>query len=312
MSNSEMSNFFVEQGRTRVCGETYSTYVATGKPRRTPLSGKRAIFGWTLNKRVNVWLITFIIITATAAILGSSPCVKAGEKDFPFYPGEKLTFVLKWTIIPAGESVLEVLPMETIDGVKVYHFLLTAKTNAFIDTLYKVRDKVDAYVNTEMTHSLLYKKKQHEGNTQRDVVVNFDWQNNKAQYTNFKDKRPPIDILPGSFDPLSAFYFVRLFDFQEKSKIERPVTDGKKCVIGKLSVIKRETLKLKSGTYDTYLIEPELKHIGGVFEKSKNAKIQMWVTADKRRIPVKIKSKVVVGSFVGELVSAEFKGAQLK
>jgi len=30
----------------------------------------------------------------------------------------------------------------------------------------------------------------------------------------------------------------------------------------------------------------------------------LWVTADKRRIPVKIKSKVVVGSFVGELVSA--------
>jgi hypothetical protein len=257
-----------------------------------------------LNIRVKVWRsITFIIISAIA-VLGSSPCVKAGEKDFPFYPGEKLTFQLKWAIIPAGEGVLEVLPMETIDGVKAYHFLLTAKSNAFIDAIYKVRDRIDAYANTEMTHSILYKKKQDEGKTHRDVVVNFDWQNNKAQYTNFKDKRPPIDILSGSFDPLSAFYFVRLFDFQEKSKIERPVTDGKKCIIGKLSVVKRETLKLKSGTYDTYLIEPELKHIGGVFEKSKNAKIQLWVTADKRRIPVKIKSKVVVGSFVGELVSA--------
>lgn len=244
------------------------------------------------------------LIIAAIAILGSSPCVNASEKDFPFYPGEKLTFLLKWTIIPAGESVLEVLPMETINGVKAYHFLLTAKSNAFIDTFYKVRDKIDAYANTEMTHSMLYKKKQNEGSTHRDIVVNFDWQNNKAQYTNFTDKQPPIDIQSGSFDPLSAFYFVRLFDFQEKSKVERPVTDGKKCVIGKLSVIKRETLKLKSGTYDTYLIEPEIEHIGGVFEKSKDAKIQLWVTADKRRIPVKIKSKVAVGSFVGELVSA--------
>lgn len=247
--------------------------------------------------------ITFIII-AGIAILGSSPCVNAGEKDFPFCPGEKLTFLLKWTIIPAGESVLEVLPMENIDGVNTYHFLLTAKSNAFIDALYKVRDRIDAYANTEMTHSLLYKKKQREGHTHRDIIVKFDWQQNKAHYTTSKDKRPPIDLLPGSFDPLSAFYFIRLFNFQEKSKIERPVTDGKKCVIGKLSVIKRETLKLKSGTYDTYLIEPELKHIGGVFEKSKNAKIQLWVTADKRKIPVKIKSKVVIGSFVGELVSA--------
>jgi len=262
------------------------------------------VYFYILNKRVTLWQSVAFIIVAVIAILGSSFCVNAGEMDFPFYPGEKLTFLLKWTIIPAGEGVLEVLPMETIDGVKAYHFSLTAKSNAFIDTFYKVRDKIDAYANSEMTHSLLYKKKQREGKTHRDIVVNFDWLNNKTQYTNFKDKRPPIDLRPGSFDPLSAFYFVRLFDFQEKSKIERPVTDGKKCVIGKLSVIKRETLKLKSGTYDTYLIEPELKHIGGVFEKSKNAKIQLWVTADKRRIPVKIKSKVVVGSFVGELVSA--------
>jgi len=60
---------------------------------------------------------------------------------------------------------------------------------------------------------------------------------------------------------------------------------------------------LTSGTYDTYLIEPEIKQLDGVFEKSKNSKVQVWVTADRRRMPVKIKSKVVVGSFVGELVS---------
>jgi Protein of unknown function (DUF3108) len=261
------------------------------------------VYSTILNIRVRVFLpVAFIV--ASILILGSNLCIKADEKDFPFYPGEKLTFILKWTIIPAGESVLEVLPMETIDGVKTYHFLMTAKSNAFIDAFYKVRDRIDAYTNTEMTRSVLYKKKQREGSSHRDIVVKFDWQENKAQYTNFKEILAPIDILPGSFDPLSAFYFVRLFDFQEKSIIERPVTDGKTCIIGKLSVVKRETLKLKSGTYDTFLIEPELKHIGGVFEKSKNAKLQLWVTADKRRIPVKIKSKVVVGSFVGELVSA--------
>ncbi len=253
---------------------------------------------------MRIRLIITVFMIAAITNFGLSSNINAGDKDFPFYPGEKLTFQLKWTIIPAGESVLQVLPMETINGVQAYHFLLTAKSNSFIDNFYKVRDRIDAYANTEMTHSILYKKKQREGRTHRDIVVNFNWQNNKVQYTNFKDKGPPIDILSGAFDPLSAFYFVRLFDFQEKSTIERPVTDGKKCIIGKLAIIKRETIKLESGTYDTFLIEPELKHIGGVFEKSKNAKIQLWITADKRRIPVKIKSKVVVGSFVGELVSA--------
>jgi len=256
------------------------------------------------NAGLNVrWLVTFVVITAIT-MFSLSVNIEAGENDFPFNPGEKLTFQLKWTFIPAGEGVLEVLPLETIDGVKAYHFLLTVKSNSFIDHFYKVRDKIDAYTDIEMTHSILYKKKQQEGKTHRDIVVNFDWRNNKAVYSTLKEKRPPIDILPGSFDPLSAFYFVRLFDLEKKSAIERPVTDGKKCIIGKAAVIKRETLKLASGTYDTFLIEPEIEHVGGVFEKSKDAKIQVWVTADHRRIPVKLKSKVVVGSFVGELVSA--------
>ncbi len=256
------------------------------------------------NAGLNVRLLaTFVVITA-ATMVGLIGNIEAGENDLPFYPGEKLTFKLKWTFIPAGEAILEVLPTETIDGVKAYHFLLKAKSNSFIDNFYKVRDKIDAYTDIEMTHSILYKKKQQEGKTNREVIVNFDWKKNKAVYSTLKETRPPIDILSGSFDPLSAFYFVRLFDLEKKSAIERPVTDGKKCIIGKATVIKRETLTLASGTYDTYLIEPEIEHVGGVFEKSKDAKIQVWVTADHRRIPVKLKSKVVVGSFVGELVSA--------
>ena len=254
--------------------------------------------------RLDVQSFITLIVTTIVIIFGYNGSIKAVEKNFPFYPGEKLTFKLKWTIIPAGEAVLEVLPIETINGAKAYHFVLTARSNSFIDHFYKVRDRIDAYANIEMTHTILYKKKQHEGKNKKDVVVNFSWGQNKALYSNFNNKNPPIDILSGSFDPLSAFYYMRLAEVKKNSIIERPVTDGKKCIIGKASVIKKERIKLASGTYDTYLIEPDLKHVGGVFKKSKNAKIKVWVTADNRHIPVKIKSKVIVGSFAGELVSA--------
>jgi hypothetical protein len=70
-------------------------------------------------------------------------------------------------------------------------------------------------------------------------------------------------------------------------------------------VVRRETISVPGGVYDTFVIEPDLKHVGGVFEKKKDAKITIWVTADERRIPVKIASQVAIGSFVGELVSAE-------
>jgi len=247
--------------------------------------------------------LIFMVITFMMTF-GLAENIKAIEKAFPFDPGEKLTFQVRWSFIPAGEAILEIFPIETIDGVKSYHFVMTAQTYPFIDIFYRVRDRVDAYTDIEMTHSLLYKK-QKAGKTKRNVVVNFDWEKQEAQYSNFGKKRKPISILAGSFDPLSVFYAFRLHDRKGNPEIKVPVTDGKKCVVGRAKVVKREKIKVASGTYDTFLVEPDLQHIGGVFEKSKDAKLKIWVTADKRRIPVKIKSKVIVGSFVAELLSAE-------
>ncbi len=248
--------------------------------------------------------LLFLIITFITGYV--FPCnAKNNKTEFPFSPGEKLTFKLKWCYLPAGEAVLEVLPIKSISGIETYHFVLTVKTNQFFDTIYKIRDRIDSYTDIDMTRSILYKKRQAGKKHKRDVVVSFNWDINEAQYSNFDRKRKPVSLLPGSFDPLSIFYYSRICDFEEKFILQRPVTDGKKCVIGSGKVIKRETIKLKSGKYDTYLLEPELKDLSGVFRKSKNATIKIWLTADKRKMPVRIKSKVIVGSFVAELVAAE-------
>jgi hypothetical protein len=248
-------------------------------------------------------VFTFVAI-ALVVSFGFIKPIKADEKRIPFYPGERLTFQAKWGFIPAGEAVLEILPIETLDGVKSYHFVMTAKTYPYIDLFYKFRERIDAYTDLEMTHSLHYEVKK-EGKREKHVVVNFNWERQEAQYSNFGEKRNPISVMPGSFDPLSVFYAFRLHDLKENNELKTPVTDGKKCVMGKAKILKRETIKVASGTYDTYLVVPDLAHIGGVFEKTKDAKLEIWVTADTRRIPVKIKSKVVVGSFVGELISIE-------
>jgi hypothetical protein len=220
-----------------------------------------------------------------------------------FRPGERLTFILKWTIIPAGEAVLEVLPQEHVAGIDAHHFVLTARSNAFVDAFYMVRDRIDAWADSGMRQSLLYRKRQHEGSTHRDITVSFDWEEMTVQYTNHGEVREPIPISAGTFDPLSIFYWSRSADLVVGGRLRRSVTDGKKHVMGVADVVRRETVTVPAGTFDTFLIEPDLAHVGGVFEKSPDAKIQLWVSADHRRLPVKLKSKVIVGSFSGELVS---------
>lgn len=261
---------------------------------------------WTTKNNRNTSMVrSWVMLAIVCIVIGSiRPPSAWADSTAPFSPGERLKFQLRWALVPAGKATMEVLPMKTIDGQKVYHFRLTADSNAFVDMFYKVRDRIDAYASANMTHAVRYHKKQHEGNTRRNVKVDFDWQAEMASFNDGK-KDKTIEIVPGTFDPLSAFYYTRMLNFKKSGIIQCPVSDGKKCVTGLARIVKKETITILSGTYETYLIEPDLKHVGGVFEKDKKAKIKLWVTADERRIPVKIASKVAVGSFVGELMSIE-------
>lgn len=247
----------------------------------------------------------FFILSMFLLLMVQNISASSDDREFPFKPGEKLKFELKWGVITAGEATLEVLPFETINGVKAWHFLLTTKTTPFIDLFYKVRDRIDAYADYNMTHSLLFKKKQQEGKSYRDIVVEFDWEKKEAQYSNFGEKRDPIPLLDGSFDPLSAFYYTRMVEMKKHSMVARPVTDGKFCSIGKVFVKKKETIVTDLSSFETFVLEPELNNVGGVFEKQKNAKIEIWLSTDKRRIPVRIASTVIIGYFTGELISVE-------
>ncbi len=226
-------------------------------------------------------------------------------RPLPFQPGERLVYELKWEFIKAGEASLSVMPVTTVDGQEAFHFVMTAKTVPFIDLFYKVRDRIDAYTDIGLGHSVFYKKKQREGKTRRDIVVIFDWKDHRAQYIKSGKPRDPIDLMPGTFDPLSAFFYVRTIPPEPGKFIERPVTDGKRNVTGRATVVRKERIEIDGKDHDAYLIEPELKHIRGVFEKSEDASIQVWISADHRRIPLRVKSKVVVGSFLADLISSK-------
>ena len=258
------------------------------------------------NMSVRTFWLGFLALAICLVFGIIAPSSAVGGSATPFAPGERLVFMLRWTVIPAGKAVMEVMPMMTIDGSKVYHFRLTAKSNAFVDMFYKVRDCIDAYADADMTHAVRYRHQQHEGETKRNVKVDFDWNKAMASYSDGKRDRQ-IEVVPGTFDPLSVFYKTRMADFQKNGMIQCPVSDGKKCVTGLARIIKKESITTPSGTYETYLLEPDMKDVGGVFEKDKEAKIKLWVTADERRLPVKVASKEAIGSFVGELIAINEK-----
>lgn len=243
-----------------------------------------------------VLAVLFWHLIGLVSVAGSSP------GDFPFQPGERLVYKLRWGLITAGYAELEVLPFEQVDGESAWHFILSIKTSKFVDVFYRVRDRIESYTDLALVNSMLYSKEQREGSTDRDVVVHFDRAGGTAVYSNKGVARDPIEIEDGTIDPLASIYYLRQQALVENAEIIKPVTDGKKAVGGVARVVKRETLRIGGVEYDTFMVEPDLQDVRGVFEKSKKSKLRMWITADDRRLLVKVKSKVVVGSFTGTLV----------
>ena len=110
-----------------------------------------------------------------------------------------------------------------------------------------------------------------------------------------------MDLAQTAVDPLAMFYAMRVAHMEkigDTCKIW--TTDGKSTALAIGKVIAREKIRVYGRKYSTICIEADTKKLKGVFNKSKNASLKIWVTTDKK-IPVKIKSKVIVGSFVAEL-----------
>lgn len=237
------------------------------------------------------------------AALAAAP--RPARADMPFGPGEKLSYDLFWTFIPAGSATLETLDVEQLEGRPALHFRALAQSAPFVDKFYKVRDSLEAWTDTGVTRALLYKKDQSEGDYVRHYLVRFD-KNGNVAYRYSKGALKNAVIIPfGTFDPLSMLFLFRTKSLYVGMEFAAPVTDGEKCVTGTAKVVRRERITTKAGQFDTFLVEPDVRNIGGVFRKSPDATLQVWITDDARRIPVRVKSKVVVGHFSMELTGYE-------
>jgi hypothetical protein len=226
-------------------------------------------------------------------------------RGLPFQPGEKLTYRGTWGIIPAGELTLEVLPKETIYGIEAYHFVMITKTSKVVDLIYKIRERQDSYVDAGMTHSIFYKKKT-ESQHPRDESINFNWEKLEIIYTNFGQSKPPISVVPGTFDPLALFYALRLQKLKENSVIHIPMTDGNNVSIEVMvNIGKKDVIEIEGKMYDTIEITPNMEmmdKLDKLVKKSDQPKLKVWVTADEKKIPIKIRTKVGIISFDFDLV----------
>ncbi len=215
----------------------------------------------------------------------------------PFSEGENLIFQIRYGLINAGTATLEVRNIAEIDSVRCYHIVSVARTNKVFDKIFKVRDRHESFIDYENLYSLRFEKHLREGKYKYDREYVFDQKRHLALY---KDKEMPI--APNTRDILAALYYVRTLDFEPGQAVAMANHASGRNYPIYIKMLGRERVIVPAGEFDCVVIEPVLE-TSAIFENK--GKLTIWLTDDTFKMPVLMRSKVIVGAF--EAVLEEYQ-----
>ena len=210
---------------------------------------------------------------------------------------ERLEYELRWLGISAGTAALEAKG-EGKDRVKITSTAFSAK---WISAIYPVVDLIESICKDGSLVSLNYRIRLKEGKFRRDREVVFA---KKTLYIDhLSGERREFALPAGIFDPLSAFYSVRRMDLVVGRAVYVPVFDSKKVWSVEVRVLRKETIKTPAGKFNTIVIQPVMQSEGIFFRKGD---IFIWLTDDSRKVPVKLKTDIAVGSISAVLTGGRY------
>ncbi len=221
---------------------------------------------------------------------------------------ERLDYNLTWAGIKTGEAVLEARK----DGPTI-QFISKATSSAWVSLFHKVDDLVvstlkkgeggtpyDKFIGIPTS----YKIKLKEGGYRRDKEFTLDHTAKKAVYVNHRTGEKLVMNINGPvLDPLASFYYIRTLPLEVGKSVFVDVIDSKKLYKAEVRVIRKEVVETPAGTFNTILIKPIIKS-DGIFHRRGN--IFIWLTDDKQRIPVLLKTKVALGSVKAVLAGGKY------
>jgi hypothetical protein len=214
---------------------------------------------------------------------------------------EKFVFDLTWTGVKAGTATLEIT-----NDKDLINIVSTARSADWVSVFYTVEDRIESRLARTGTNSIIglpqkYRIKTREGSHRRDNEIVFDMEKRKAVFINHLDgKNKDADIEENTFDPLSCFYYVRTLKLEAGKSVFVDMFDSKKMWNVEVQVLRKEKIKTSLGIFDTVVIKPLMKS-EGIFNRKGD--MYIWLTDDRKHIPVKMQTKVAVGSITATLIS---------
>jgi len=227
-------------------------------------------------------------------------------KSVPFEAGEKGVYRASWNgMISVATAEVQTVPT-VVDGKKVFQVRIEAKSSRVLDLIWKMRDTIRSTFDAKALSPLRFTFNQKENSRVIDTDARHDstakrWAVNRQQV----GKRPQSYEFESqnTLDPITAVYLARSVDFKVGDRLYFKVFGGRYRYLLELFVEKKEPVTLESGkTIEAYRVIPRIQNITKNGYASRLNEATVWLSADERRLPIKLSSKIAFGSVYMELI----------
>ncbi|NNE31277.1 MAG: DUF3108 domain-containing protein [Winogradskyella sp.] len=229
------------------------------------------------------------------------------KKESAFQEGEWFKFRMSYSgWFKAGEATLKVNE-KVLNGKKVFHVVGKGKTTGLANAFFRVRDRYESYFDRETGVPYKFIRKIDEGGHTKDIEIDFNHIEQKAIVNNKKHRSVrTITTEQDVQDMVSMYYHLRnsidITSLRQGDEIKTNMFFDEENYGFKLKYLGRETIKVDvNGSkikVKTLKFRPYVM-AGRVFKEEES--LTLWVSADKNKIPLKIKADLAVGSLRADL-----------
>ena len=242
-------------------------------------------------------------LAAAALALGAAGTIPAAAESLPFGAGERITMRVTYARVLAGHATMSVEGADE-SGRPVLRLVQDVKSEGVFAWLFRYRVDNHLVARWDPATGCSYgiEKRLRQGRFTRDQRVRIDPVGGRVEIEEGNAASVGFHVPPCVLDVLSAFYVARARGVRAGEQLAVPVYDAGRLYDLVFRVVGREVLDLPpplGRRVPTSIVEPLVPKGSGLF--AQEGDLQVWVTDDARRIPVRARTRVAIGSVSADL-----------
>lgn len=218
----------------------------------------------------------------------------ANVAQVPFGVGERVSYRVAWGPL-RGSASSEVLRVDTVRGRPAYHLSFRVTGGAIG---LRVNDHQESWLDVGQLYSHRFRQDLNQPRYKRLRTLDFFPAEGKWRQVERSDSGPLASTQP--LDDVAFLYWVRTLPLEVGRTYEfnRYYKESGNPV--QVTVLRRERVTVRAGTYNTIVVRPHIR-TSGLFSEAEGSEI--YFSDDPARLVVMMKTRVAIGTLTMELES---------